>query len=309
VRAWVAVTDKDWYQFLSQRPELDEVNFWQPGGVRPFGILSPGEPFLFKLHYPENAIVGGGFFVHSSVVPSSVAWDAFGEKNGASSYEAMRGRIERYRRSSSDPRAQYNIGCIILQEPFFFGERDWLPAPQDFSRQIVQGKTYDLAEPVGRTLWQAVLEQWRGSQRSMVSEPLRTEISLDWRERQVRQRLGQGAFRLLVTDVYQRRCAVTGEKALPVLQAAHIRPVTKDGFHRLDIGLLLRSDIHTLFDQGYVTVTPDHRFLVGTRLKKDFDNGEPYYPLSGSRIWLPNRVEDRPQRGFLEWHADVVFKG
>ena len=43
-----------------------------------------------------------------------------------------------------------------------------------------------------------------------------------------------------------------------MLQAAHIRPVTKEGPHRVDNGLLLRSDIHTLFDQGYVTVTPEH---------------------------------------------------
>ena len=39
---------------------LDEVNFWQPSGGRRFHALEPGEPFLFKLHYPENAIVGGG---------------------------------------------------------------------------------------------------------------------------------------------------------------------------------------------------------------------------------------------------------
>lgn len=108
---------------------------------------------------------------------------------------------------------------------------------------------------------------------------------------------------------YQRRCAITGEKALPVLQAAHIRPVTKQGPHRVDNGLLLRSDLHALFDQGYVTVTPDHRVLVSRRLKTDFDNGEPYYPLAGSRIWLPGRDEDQPGRAFLEWHADTVFRG
>ena len=306
MRAWVAVTDKDWYRFLSQRPYLDGVNFWQPGGNRVFDTLSAGEPFLFKLHYPDHAIVGGGFFVHSSVVPASVAWEGFGEKNGAISYEAMCGRIERYRRTVPDPHAQYNIGCIVLQESFFFRDGEWLPAPADFKRQTVQGKTYDLSGAVGQGLWQSVLDRWRGSR---VSEPRRTEIPLDWRERPVWQRLGQGAFRVLVTDVYQRRCAVTGEKALPVLQAAHIRPVTKEGPHRLDNGLLLRSDVHTLFDQGYVTVTPDHRFLVGKRLKKDFDNGEPYYPLSGTRIWLPGRAEDRPRREYLEWHADTVFRG
>lgn len=308
MRAWVAVTDKDWYRFLSRRPDLDEVNFWQPGGNRVFGTLSAGEPFLFKLHYPDNAIVGGGYFTHSSRLPASVAWEAFGEKNGASSYEEMCARIERYRRTPLDPKGQHVIGCIILQEPFFFPEADWLPAPPDFQRQTVQGKTYDLREPVGREMWQHVLARLRTVQGPGVAEP-RREIPLDWRERPVRQRLGQGAFRVLITDVYGRRCAVTGEKALPVLQAAHIRPVTRAGPHRVDNGMLLRSDIHTLFDEGYVTVTPEHRFLVSPRLKRDFDNGEPYYPLSGKRIWLPGRDEDRPSREFLEWHADTVYRG
>ena len=308
MRAWVAVTDKDWYRFLSRRTDLDEINFWQPGGNRVFGTLSPGEPFLFKLHYPDNAIVGGGYFTHSSRLPASVAWEAFGEKNGASSYVEMCLRIERYRRKPLDPRGQYIIGCIILQEPFFFPEADWLPAPPDFQRQTVQGKMYDLRDPVGHELWQKVLARMRPAQGSAVTEP-RAEIPLDWRERPVRYRLGQGAFRVLVTDVYGRRCAVTGEKALPVLEAAHIRPVTEAGPHRVDNGLLLRSDVHTLFDQGYVTVTPKHRFLVSPRLKRDFDNGEPYYPLSGKRIWLPGRDEDQPSREFLEWHADTVYRG
>jgi len=309
MRAWVAVTDKDWYRFLSRRSDFDEINFWQPGGNREFHTLSPGEPFLFKLHYPDNAIVGGGFFTHSSRVPASVAWDAFGEKNGAISYEEMCRRIERYRRAPLDPRGQYTIGCIILQEPFFFAEADWLPAPADFLPQTVQGKTYDLSAPVGHELWQQVLIRMRAVHGPAVSAPPRPEIPLDWRERPVRQRLGQGAFRVLVTDVYDRRCAVTGEKALPVLQAAHIRPVTKEGPHRVDNGLLLRADIHALFDQGYVTVTPEHRFLVSRRLKTDFDNGEPYLSFSGKRIWLPGRDEDQPSREFLEWHADAVYRG
>lgn len=309
VRAWVAVTDKDWYRFLAQRPHLDEVNFWQPGGSREFRTLTPGEPFLFKLHYPDNAIVGGGFFTHPSVLPVSVAWDAFGEKNGAGSYDEMRRRIEYYRRVPTDPRAQYPVGCIILQEPFFFSEADWLPAPADFRAQTVQGKTYDLNEPIGHKLWQMVLERWRGVRPTGVAELSRPEIPLDWRVRPVRQRLGQGAFRVLVTDVYQRRCAITGEKALPVLQAAHIRPVARDGQHRIDNGLLLRSDLHALFDQGYVTVTSDHRVRVSGRLKADFDNGEPYYPLAGKTIWLPGREDDHPSREHLEWHADTVFLG
>lgn len=87
---------------------------------------------------------------------------------------------------------------------------------------------------------------------------------------------------------------------------AHKRP---GGQHRIDNGLLLRTDIHRLFDRGYVTVTPDHRFRVSRRLKSDFDNGEPYYPLDGREIWVPARLEAQPSREFLEWHADSVFRG
>ena len=69
-----------------------------------------------------------------------------------------------------------------------------------------------------------------------------------------RARIGQGAFRVLVTDAYQRRCAISGERTLPVLQASHIRPYSDEGPHHVANGILLRSDLHTLFDRGYITV-------------------------------------------------------
>jgi putative restriction endonuclease len=126
-------------------------------------------------------------------------------------------------------------------------------------------------------------------------------------ERWVRNRLGQGTFRSLVTDAYARRCSFTGEKILPVLQAAHIRPVTEGGKHRVDNGLLLRSDVHTLFDRGYLGVTHDYRLLVSRRLRQEYSNGEFYYQLAGEPIRLPERPEDRPASDFLEWHADTKF--
>jgi putative restriction endonuclease len=54
----VGVTDNDWYRFLAARPEVAEVNFWQPSGGREFRILAPGEPFFVKTHYPHNRVVG-----------------------------------------------------------------------------------------------------------------------------------------------------------------------------------------------------------------------------------------------------------
>lgn len=104
---------------------------------------------------------------------------------------------------------------------------------------------------------------------------------------------------MVVTDTYQRWCAVTSEKALPVLQAAHIRPYAEGGEHQMDNGLLLRSDLHILFDRGYITVTPEYRLEVSRRLRTDFDNGEEYLARHGQAIWVPGRAELRPNRETL----------
>jgi putative restriction endonuclease len=130
----------------------------------------------------------------------------------------------------------------------------------------------------------------------MFSEPVLT-----------RRRLGQGAFRVLVTDTYARRCAITGEHTLLVLEAAHIKPVMLGGQHEVNNGLLLRSDVHTLFDRGYVTITPDFKFRVSRRLDKDWSNGKVYYALAGNTIHVPNDASSRPDSSVLEWHADEVF--
>ena len=92
-----------------------------------------------------------------------------------------------------------------------------------------------------------------------------------------------------------------------MLQAAHIRPVAKGGEHRLDNGQLLRSDVHTLFDRGYLGVDPQHRLLVSPRLRADFSNGDQFYAQAGQVIDLPERRADRPGPEFLEWHLDEVF--
>lgn len=308
MKLWVGVTDGDWYRFLSQRPYLDEVNFWQPGGNREFSALKPGELFLFKLHYPENIIVGGGVFATSSILPCSLAWETFGEKNGADTYAEMRKRIEKYRKTLPEPHQDYKIGCIILEQPFFFDRSAGIKVPHSFAKNIVRGKTYNLGSGEGKELWASVQSAMRGQLRpkEIVSEgprPVYGDPVL------VKPRLGQGAFRVVVTDAYQRRCAITKEKALPVLEAAHIRPIAEGGQHEIGNGLLLRSDVHTLFDRGYVTVSPDFQFRVSRRLKMDFDNGEHYFLLNGSRIWVPPLESDQPKREFLEWHADTLFKG
>ena len=308
MRAYVAVTDGDWFSFLRARSQLDEVNFWQPSAGRPIRSLEPGDLFLFKLHVRDGGkIVGGATYMWYSPFPAWLAWEAFEEKNGAATFDEMRTRIERYRRAPIGP-GKAEVGCIVLREPFFFDERYWVAAPRNWKPNIVQGKGYDLTEGIGRELWDEVSRAWQLSGARPVGAPEVPERPM-FREAIGRVRLGQGTFQVMVRDAYQRRCAVTREKALPVLQAAHIRPVTAEGQHQVSNGLLLRSDVHTLFDRGYATVSADLRFRVSRRLKSDFDNGEHYYALAGTELWLPTRPDERPSTESLEWHADTVFLG
>ena len=125
----------------------------------------------------------------------------------------------------------------------------------------------------------------------------------------VKPRLGQGAFRVLVTDIYGRRCAVTRERTLPALEAAHIRRYSDGEEHAARNRLLLRRDIHNLFDTGYVTVTPELNFVVSRRIREEFENGREYYALHGQRIIPPEQIDQRPDPGALAWHNEHCFKG
>ncbi len=308
MKIWVGVTDEQWFNRLSVL-KPDEVNFWQPSGGRKFAALAPGEPFLFKLHSPKNFIVGGGRFVRHSPLPASLAWDAFGEKNGVASYRELLSRVRRYRKEddSVDP----VIGCNVLAEPFFFAREQWIPVPISWAPNIVQGKTYESMTSEGAALWREVQQSvahHAGVAESSV-EPEETDANRFGSEYLTRSRLGQGAFRVLVIDAYQRRCAVTGEKTLPVLEAAHIRPYASQGPHQVSNGILLRSDLHKLFDVGYVTVTPELKLEVSPRLREEWHNGREYYAHHGQPLnFMPTEASNRPRAEYLRWHNEEVYK-
>lgn len=305
LRFWVGITDVDWYRQLSGlRP--DEVNFWQPSAKRLPVALPVGAPFLFKLHASNGgAIVGGGFVAHHTTLPVRLAWDTFGEKNGTPSFAAMTQRIAHYRRAAIDPETHY-IGCYVLTQPFFLDQATAIPAPPDWARGIQQGRTYDTDTSAGAALWQSVDAAriaLSDGQPAVSDPPARYGAPV-----LVTPRLGQGSFRVLVTDAYARRCVVTGERTLPVLEAAHIRPYKQDGPHEVANGLLLRADLHTLFDRGYITVSPELTVKVSRRIRDEFDNGRDYYAFEGKEIATPRPGFMPPRRDYLEWHGDMVFR-
>ena len=305
---FIGITDQAWFDSLSSLSSVDEVNFWQPSGKTTFRVLQPGELFLFKLHSPNDYIVGGGFFAHSTRLPISLAWEAFQEKNGANSLLEMRQRIAKYRRTE-DMFEDFTIGCILLEQPFFLDESEWIPVTE-WSPNIVVGKTFKLDSEAGKSIWSKL--QLIPSKKQLTQEPdLKTEEEKAryGKETLIKPRLGQGSFKILVTDAYCRACAITQERVLPVLEAAHIKPYSMSGPHEVRNGVLLRSDMHKLFDSGYLTITPKLHIEVSRRIKEEFENGKYYFTYHGQRINLPRRPFDQPSNEFVTWHNENMFKG
>jgi len=316
MRAYIGNTDYEWYSFLKDQPELDEANFWKPSGRVAFRALDYGEPFFFKLKKAHDyAIVGFGLFLMYRALPLMEAWETFGIKNGAASLQQMWTRISAYTKHSSGqaPVRHHKLGCILLSAPVFFPQKLWVEGPRDWSPTIVSGKTYDTSKGEGHRIWNECMERlpYATAASGLVGQQdLLRDVEASSRfgkEQRLRPRLGQGTFRYAVQDAYGK-CAITREHSLPALEAAHIIPYAEGGGHEIANGLLMRADVHHLFDRGYVTVTPEYTFRVSERLEQEFNNGKVYYQLQSSKIWLPPDPASHPKRENLEYHNDQVFE-
>lgn len=314
MKFYLGVTDNNWYNYLSKiNPE--DINFWQPGGTVNFRVLTSGAPFLFKLKSPLNAIGGIGFFSSHTFLPITIAWDTFRNRNGCQTFDEFRRMILNYRidKNNINP----TIGCIVLTNPIFFKKEDWIETPADWGKNIVQGKSYDSNNEVGKDIWERVeklLDKYlylneidEGKSQFILEEPASPAYG---NSVLTKVRLGQGAFRVLVTDAYTRRCSITGEKTLPVLEAAHIKPYAESGPHFISNGLLLRSDMHKLFDGGYLTITHDLKIEVSSRIREEFQNGKEYYRYHGKELlFIPQREIDKPNKKFIDWHNANIYNG
>src|ERR1043166_267090 len=241
VNLFIANTDNAWFDFLSSEPNLTEVNFWRPGEMA-FRAIRPGELLVFRLKRPRNKIGGFGVFSSHSSLPIQIAWETFGRANGGPSFEALRNSIARLR-AGNVAVPSTNIGCTVLVEPVFLPEALWIDLPASWSHSIQRGKLYSADSGEGFYLWNSLLE---ASQMSAM--PIIRGFAEDGPRygtpTLIAPRLGQGAFRIAVTEAYGRQCAVSDGKVLPALDAAHIRPYGEGGSHAKSNGILMRKDTH-----------------------------------------------------------------
>ncbi len=249
VRMWLAKADPDWFDFLAAQPDLDEVNLWAPGASAHAGAMQPGELVLFGMDSPRGTIGGFGVLDRANDYPLSLVWEALGSKNGTASLAQLR---EKTRRHGVAAGSDHAIACRIVVEPVFLPARLWIPRPAG-------NGAYDTATTEGRLLWERLHE---AAGLALAGSSALRDRQLAFRgpdhsrgerygaPRLVQPRRGQGAFRLAVTDAYRRQCAISGGKVLPALEAAHIRAYGEGGEHDVANGLLLRRDIHAVFDAG-----------------------------------------------------------
>jgi putative restriction endonuclease len=199
----------------------------------------------------------------------------------------------------------------MLASPFFLSRNDWIPAPGDWSPNLVQGKTYDTDEDAGAALWHCVQERLNREPTPVQPEP---QLPLQFQDLSRYGsiflngvRPGPGAFRVNVTEAYNRSCAVTGVRTLPVLQATHIKPPSRSGSNQVSNGILLRADLRLLFEAGLMTIDPTGHVEMSRRLH-EFQDAAGYEGLHGSELKvLPVRPLEQPAPELLEWHNANVF--
>lgn len=318
MRAYVFPTDTSWARYLTalQRrdPGQTEANFWLPSSTG-FSALSPGDRFLFRSKADAGGqIIGGALYTEYLRMRVSEAWRFYGEANGADSLEALAQSIQRYRSRNGAPfDPDPEIGCILLTDVTFVPHGAELPVPPGFPMTATRGRGYG----PGDTAWSAVEDAFaQVLLRADVPDLRPDSDAVAYLSGPTKERVdgphwirrGQRWFASKMMTTYQRRCAITGSHIAPTLQAAHIRPIAKEGEHRVDNGLLLRSDVHTLFDDGYIGIDEKHRLQVSKRLREDFSNGAEFYSRAGDTILLPVQKHERPSGDVVTWHMDEVFK-
>ncbi len=118
-------------------------------------------------------------------------------------------------------------------------------------------------------------------------------------------------FRRVVLRAYDERCAISGLKLIngggrAEVDAAHIRPVEKNGPDAVANGIALSGTAHWMFDRGLISLSDDLEILI-SRQVNDPDGVRGFINRSG-RAFAPARVAERPHPHFLAWHREHCFK-
>ena len=197
----------------------------------------------------------------------------------------MRRRIDKYRRIQPAPHEDYQIGCILLSQPFFFDESEWIEVPRDWSREHRPGQGLRHALGRGGAALGGGAAAARGGG-----------------VRGARRGGGAGALRRAVPGA-----PAPGPGLLPDAGDGHVRAPLRG--HRREGAAGARRGAHPGGQRGRPAPAgqrpaaalgrppavrrglrdgdPGAPLPGEPQLKEEFDNGEPYFPFDGQELWLP----------------------
>jgi HNH endonuclease len=300
-------TDPEWVSSLRGSGAKSNINFWRRD--KRTLHLEPGTKFYFKLRVSRD-IVGRGEFRNMRLSTISKAWLEFGKGNGVESEEDFRIRAHEVLKI---PKNDETINCIILDNVELLEGPDF-PKISDvlWPRQIVGQKFFqesELAE-FDKHFAQGSISEKLQSKIGVLHSHLKDEGAFDPSNledardivlRAIIQRRGQHGFREKLLAAYEKQCAISQSSTVEVLEAAHIVPYLGPETNKLQNGILLRSDLHTLFDLGLLSVSKTYEVTVHPSLTKS-----DYNEYSGKKIHLPKDPGDWPSAAALEQHDQQI---
>ncbi len=294
----ISPTDINWFNFLKENKHSNNVNFWTP---TPWNIskLKIGDKFYFMLKSPIRKIGGFGIYNAYNNYSLDQAWDFFGYGNGCASKEELINKLDDYKAKNSQDKSSVTktqIGCISLSNVEFWDEENWIDLAEtdiDFSKSIVKLKYYT-TDDFNSSI--STIEENGYTLVNMDSEKLK-------KTRMVSERKGQSYFKLIVSTAYNNRCCVTGEITPELLEAAYIQPYMNETSNHIQNGLLLRSDIHRLYDNNLLYIDEDFTIHISSKLISDY-----YKNFNNTKIKLPTQNFKLPSKDALKSRFDEFRK-
>ena len=289
---YLAVTDNSWFQFLREKQEsLSLVNFWKPS-AKHINIL-PGYYWYFVLKGKEPRRIGGyGKIKDYRIMPIREAWDSFGIGNGVSSLRELESK-------SKDGKS---IGCLVLSECSFLPDKKQKTVEDlglNFYKTIVTFKKFpEHQHPIFTD--NSVQISDHEDNINIDDIPLNEDDARKRIYSSIVSRQGQGKFRDSLLEAYEGKCAVTEYDAIDSLEAAHISPYMGPQTNQIKNGILLRSDIHTLFDLGKLSISSEFHVILHDDIRESS-----YKQLHGKVISLPANKTQWPSLHELEKHRKM----
>ncbi|MNK33957.1 hypothetical protein D3C87_524560 [compost metagenome] len=281
----ISSTDGNWFNYLKDNELSSYVNFWTPT-PRNTKDLKEGDRFYFMLKSPVWKIGGFGEFVRYENITPELAWNKFGNRNGNISKQDFINSIQEYMNKNSEKYGKrtldtysYKLGSIVLRNCEFWDKQDYKD-PEDYDIK------FPLRAETIRCLDQddPFLHDNSGlTDFGLVNEPREDNVYV------VKYRNGQSVFKGKILKAYNNTCCITGETMPELLEAVHIQKYANKYSNHVQNGVLLRVDIHRLFDSNLLIVDKDYTIRISSLVTDEY-----YKHFDGKKINLPLLEQDRP---------------